>query len=89
MAKSTHKMSVFWIITHQSWLAYSSNTEKSTFSIVEHSFDMWNIHMLLMVFELCVMEKKEEEERKKDNRIEIFKLFFQLLSGVAELLGHF
>ena len=47
-----------------------------------------------MVFESRMMNKKKKKEeerrrRKKDNNIETFKYFFQLLSGVAELLGHF
>ena len=39
---------------------------KGTSPVVEESFGMQNICIHTTIFELCMMEKKEEEERKKE-----------------------
>ena len=49
------------------------NTGKSikSFSIVEQFFDMWNICMHPILFELCVRNKEEEEQ----NQLFLFSRF--------------
>ena len=42
--------------------------------IVEHSFGVWIVRIRHMLFELCLMVKKEGERKK--NKIEIFAFDF-------------
>ena len=61
----------------------------------ELSFDVQNVHVLLVVIELFVRKwNKKKKERKKEgkmNKIEIFMsvFFFQLLYELGQLLWYF
>ena len=36
--------------------------------IVEHSFDVWIVHIRRIRFELCLMEKKKKKKKKKKEK---------------------
>ena len=43
--------------------------------IVKHSFGVWIVRIRRILFELCLINRRKKEERKK-NKIEIFTLYF-------------
>ena len=53
--------------------------------LAEQWFDMHDVHMHLIVLELCVMVKKKEEG--KMSKIEIFRLFFLIMLKFSGTFG--
>ena len=41
-----------------------------------HSFDVWIVCTRLILFELCVMEKKKKKKKARKNKIGIFAFDF-------------